>query len=293
MAEDFVPVMLYQKKAPDILKQYEIRAFPTFIIIDHSEKELMRQVGSPFRTPEEAREWFPEIGEALASVSDLEAKYEEDGENADVAIELADTYSKLGKADEAIAIYEKISEGMSEEDEGYVDFQFKYAEMLTENRKGAEAVAVYEGLIEALPEDSDRVVDATLGLADAKLQTINRNNEAEVAGEINEIYNELLPALIEAGDDRAIDPAILNARIEMIVNKDNEAARNQMTGMFEAYAKHDRILEIKYWAAFFASENGDTDTAKAEYQAIIDAGEAGDRWVENAKKALEALNKEG
>jgi hypothetical protein len=284
--------MLYQKKAPEILKQYNIRAFPTFIIIDADEAEQMRQVGAPFSSPEDAREWFPKVANALNSVEGLEAKYAEDSENTELALELADTYSVLGKSEKVVEIYTSVAEGMSKEDEGYIDFQFKYGEVLADNGKGADAITVYEGLIETLGEDSERLVDAKLGLGDAKRSTLTKTNQEEVGKELEALYDEILPGLIEAGDDRAIEPAILNARIKLYIGKDAAGAREQMTSMIEPFAENERILEIEFWAAVFAQENGDTDKAKAEYEGIIEKGDENDRWVQNAKKQLEALNKD-
>jgi hypothetical protein len=246
--------MIYDHKDKETLQKFGVRAFPTFVITDAEGTELMRQVGAgPFATPEDAREWFPKISKALKSVSDLEARHKEDAENLDVAIELADTYTLLGKGDKAIELYKVIAPKVKEDDERYVDVQLAYA-------------AALRG-------------------------TMNRENQKEVAGQLGKIYDKILPDLIKAGDDRAVDPGILNARIKQIVDEDLKAARKQCVDMLEPYAEHDRILEIKYWAAVFASLDGDKDTAKTEFEAIIEAGKEDDPYVKAAKQQLDRLNK--
>lgn len=253
MAESYVPVMIYDHKDKDTLEKYGVRAFPTFVVTDAEGEELTRQVGAPFSTPEEAREWFPKLATALNNVDDLEAKYEEDGEDVDLALELAETYTVLGKSDKAVALYKKVAPKISEEDDRYVDVQLAYA--------------------------------------DALMGGITRDNQNDVGKEIGAIYDKVLPGLIKEGDDRAVDPAILNARIKMIVDKDGKAARKQMTDMVEPYAEHDRILEIRYMAASIAQQNGDAETAKAEFKAITEEGDADDAWVKRAKQAIEAMDK--
>ncbi|MBZ0136275.1 MAG: hypothetical protein K8I27_07880 [Planctomycetes bacterium] len=245
--------MIYDHKDKDTLKKYAVRAFPTFVITDAEGTELMRQVGAPFSTPEEAREWFPKVATALKNVAALEEKHASDAENIDVAIELAETYTTLGKSDKAVEIYKALAPKIKEDDKRYATVQLAYA--------------------------------------DGLLGTISKENQDEVGKQISGIYDKVLPALIKSGEDRAIDPAVLNARIKMIVNKDNKAARTQMTDMLEPYAKHERILEIKYWAAFFAGQDGDTDTAKTEYAAIVEAGDAENQWVKNAQSQLKKLEK--
>lgn len=244
--------MIYDHKDKDTLKKYAVRAFPTFVITDAEGTELMRQVGAPFSTPEEAREWFPKVATALNSVDDLEAKHKEDAENLDVAIELADTYTTLGKGD--------------------------------------KAVEIYKAIIDKVPAEHEKYTDVQLAYADALMGTITRDNQNEVGKQISAIYDKVLPDIIKKGEDRAVDPAVLNARIKSIVDKDNAAARKQMTDMLEPYAAHKRILEIKYWAAYFAEQNGDKDTAKTEYAAIIEKGDAEDQYVKAAKQQLDNLN---
>lgn len=244
--------MIYDHKDKETMKKFNVRAFPTFVITDAEGTELMRKVGAPFSTAEEAREWFPEVAKALNSVADLEAKHEKNAEDLDTAIELAGVYATLGKSE--------------------------------------ESAKLYKDLAAKVPAEHAKYVDVQLGYADALLGTINRENQNEIGKQISGIYDKVLPDIIKKGDDRAVDPAILNARIKMIVDKDNKAAREQMTSMLEPYAEHKRILEIKYWAAYFAEQNGEKDTAKAEYEAIIKAGETEDRWVKAAQTQLDKLN---
>jgi len=241
--------MIYDHKDKETLKKYAVRAFPTFVVTDAEGTELMRQVGAPFGTAEEAREWFPKVATALTSVDGLEAKHKEDAEDLDIAIELADTYTTLGK--------------------------------------GEKAVELYKAIAPKVPKDDERYTDVQLAYADALMGTISRDNQAEVGKQVGAIYDEVLPPLIKEGDDRAIDPGILNARIKMIVGQDKEGARELAVSMLKPFAEHERILEIRYHAAGFA----DDETAKTELAAIVEEGDAENDWVKRAKQQIDRLNK--
>jgi tetratricopeptide (TPR) repeat protein len=251
MSEHFIPVQIYQEKDPDTQKKFKVRAFPTFVVTDAEGTELMRQVGAPFSTPKEATKWFKEVGEALENVSKLEAAHKEKPEDTATTAELAKTYSKLGKSEDALKLYEGLNETIKKEDKNYVEVK--------------------------------------LGYADALAGTLTRSNQKEVGEKIGAIYDKVLPDLVKNKDERAIDPSIMNSRIKAFLNKKYDDARTELSALTKAFPKMERLNEVKFYAAYFAQAGGDTDTAKAEYQAIVDAGPDTDKWVKNAKAQLAKL----
>jgi tetratricopeptide (TPR) repeat protein len=252
IAENFVPLMIYDHKDRDTLRKYNVRAFPTFVVTDAEGKEEMRRVGAPFRTPDEARKWFAAILDGLDSLEAREKAHADDPENVDLAHELAETYDALGQAEKAAPLYDKLAEALDKEDKRYVGVRLKQA--------------------------------------DGILETLTRENQAEVGEKVGKIYDEILPGLIKAKDDRAIDPGITNARIKAIVGEDTDAARKQMLELAEAFPEHDRNLEIKFFAAAIAQHGGEADTARAEFKKIVEQGPEDNRWVQAAKQALERMD---
>ena len=221
------------------------------MVTDADGKELMRQVGAPFSTPAEATEWFKKTGEALENVDKLEAAHKEKPEDAATTLDLAKTYSQLGKSEESLKLYEELVPTLKKEDKQYVD--------------------------------------AKLGYADALTGTITRANQKEVGDKISGIYDEILPGLVKAKDDRAVDPTILNCRIKSMLNKKHEDARKDIKALIEAFPKMERLTEAKFWAAYFAQSNGDDETAKTEYKSIVDEGPEDDTWVKNAQGQLDKM----
>ncbi len=245
--------MIYDHKDKETLQKYSVRAFPTFVITDAEGTELMRQVGAPFSTPKEAIDWFTGVGDGLENLPKYKEAYDKDPNNVDAAIKLADTYNALGK--------------------------------------GAEALELYEGLVEKIGKKDKRKADIQLKLADALMGTISRENQAEVGARIKSIYDEVLPGLIKAKDERAVEPAFITARIKAVLDKDYKSARGDLVKLQKTFPKHDRLKEMKFYAAMYAMQDGDNDTAKAEFEAMIKEGPEDDRWVKNAASGLERLKK--
>ncbi|MBX3459973.1 MAG: tetratricopeptide repeat protein [Planctomycetes bacterium] len=243
--------MLYDDKAPDVLKKYGVRAFPTFIVTDADGKEEMRQVGAPFSTPADAIKWFEKVGDAFVNLPKYEAAYEKSADDHDNAIKLADAYAALGKADKAMPIYEKLAE--------------------------------------KLPKDDKRRVDVQLAYAQALIGTATRENQAEVGAKIQKIYDDVLPGLVKAKDERALEPGILNARLKSGIGKDHDGARKDLKALIEAFPETSRMNELMYWAAAIAQQAGDNDAAKAEFQALIKRGPAEDDYVKAAQRSLDRM----
>lgn len=243
--------MLYDDKAPDVLKKYGVRAFPTFIVTDAEGKEEMRQVGAPFSTPADAVKWFEKVGDGFANLATYEAAYEKNADDLDNAIKLADAYAALGKGDKALPLYEK--------------------------------------LVEKLPKDDKRRLDVQLSYGNALMGTINKENEKEVAGKLSKLYDEIVPTLIKAKDERAIDPGILNARIKALVDKNYEASLKDLKALKEGFPESKRMNELMYWYGAVAQQSGDKDAAKAEFEALVKRGPADDDYVKAAQRSLDRL----
>ncbi|MCF6228740.1 MAG: tetratricopeptide repeat protein [Planctomycetes bacterium] len=249
--------MVYQDKNEEvnkkILKQYKIRAFPTFVILDSEGNEL----GRP-RVPrdlEGAKEWFPKVADAYKNLETYEKAYKEKPDDVDAAKKMAEIYSVIGKGDKAVEIFEKLAESVKEDDEGYTDLQLEYAKAL--------------------------------------MSTMNRSNQKEVLGKVAEVNGKVLPALIEAKDERAVEAGILNARIKVGITEDGKGAVELMTKLEAAFGDGDRGNEVKYWAAVVTIQGGDDDGGKAKLEALVKDGDAEDEWVKNASKYLERINNKG
>ncbi|MCL4731557.1 MAG: hypothetical protein KJ044_14115 [Planctomycetes bacterium] len=248
--------MVYQdidkEKTAPILKKYNIRAFPTFVITDAEGVEQARKVGSPFSTPAEAIAWFPKLEDALTNVAAYEAAHKEKPEDVDAGLKLAGAYHTLDKSKEALDLYETFAAKLAKDDKRYVDVQLARANLL--------------------------------------LGTMNKDNQNAVLEKIAGIHATVLPDMVKAKDERAISPSILNARIKGVQKKPADG-RTELKALAEAFPKSDRLTEIKFWAAQLAAEAGDKEAAKSELQAIVDAGPADNTWVKSAKSALDRLNK--
>ena len=243
--------MIYDDKDPDTLKKYGVRAFPTFVITDAEGAELMRQVGAPFSTPADATKWFTKVGDALDNLGKYEAAHKENPEDAAAAIELAGVYGVLGKGDEAIKLYETFIPKLKKEDAAWATAQLAYA--------------------------------------DALMGTMTQKNQKDVGTKMSGIYDEVLPGLVKAKDERAVDPSILNTRIKSMLMEKHSDARTEIKALMEAFPKMERLTEAKFWAAFYAQKAGENETAKAEYAAIVEAGPEDDNWVKSAKKQMDSI----
>lgn len=256
IAKNFVPVMVYQdiekEKTAPILKQYAIKAFPTFVVTDAEGVEQARKVGAPFSTPAEAIAWFPKLHDALSNLGAYEAAHKEKPEDVDAGLKLAGAYHTLDKTKEALALYETFGAKLTKDDKRFVDVQLDRAKLL--------------------------------------LGTMGKDNQDEVLARIVGIHDTFVPDLVKAKDERAISPSILNARIKAAQKKAADG-RTELQALVKAFEKSSRLTEIKFWSAQLAAEAGDKEAAKAELQAIVDAGPADDSWVKNAQAALNRMAK--
>jgi tetratricopeptide (TPR) repeat protein len=249
--------MIYEHKdgARATMAEYSVRAFPTFIILDSEGNEEMRNVGAPFATVNDALEWFPSIVNALENIGKYEAAHKEDEADIDAALKLAKVYNDLGRTE--------------------------------------EAQKLFESSIESLEADDERLVDARLGLADTLMGTITRTNQVQVLGRILEIHAMVVPGLVEAKDERAIEPGIFSSRIMALLNNEFDEARDYLTNMIAAFSEHEKVWEMRTLRALYAERGGDAETAAKEYRSIIaDAEEQeieDNEWVKAAKQQLEAM----
>jgi tetratricopeptide (TPR) repeat protein len=246
--------MIYDHKDKDTLQKYGVRAFPTFVVTDAEGAELMRQVGAPFSTPKDAIKWFGDIQDGLDNLPTYEAAHKKNPEDVDAALKLANAYNSLGKSTEALELYEKLAKKLGKKDA--------------------------------------RRVDVHLKLGEALMGTLDRDNQAEVGKRVQEVYDEILPGLVKAKDERAVEPGITNTKIKSMLNKDHKGARKDAQALLKAFAKHDRVKEIKFFAAYYAKQDGDNATARKELEALIKDGPEDDRWVKSAKNVIEQMDKE-
>lgn len=248
--------MIYQDKNEEvnkpILEKFAIRAFPTFVITDAEGTELSRNVGAPFTTVEQAREWFPKTADALANLSTYEAAHKAKPDDVDAGLKLAGVYGPLGRNADAIALYEKFGSKLEKTDK--------------------------------------RFVDTKLGHAKALMSTMDRTNQQEVLGKVRKVHDEVLPDLIKAKDERALEPGILNARIKDAL-KEHAEGRKDMKALIEAFPKAERLKEMKFWAAFMATNGTEKEAGIAELEALVKEGPEDDDWVKAASSTLTRLKK--
>lgn len=248
--------MIYQDKNEEvnkpILEKFAVKAFPTFVITDAEGTELSRSVGAPFSTAEDARKWFPKTADALANLTTYEAAHKEKPEDVDAGLKLADAYGSLGRNADAIALYEKFGAKLEKTDKRYVDMK--------------------------------------LGHADALMGTMDRKNQMEVLGKMRKIYDEVLPDLVKAKDERAVEPGILNARIKD-AQKEHADGRKDLKALIEAYPKSDRLKEMKFWSALLATNGDEKEAGIAELEALVKEGPEDDQWVKAATSTLTRLKK--
>lgn len=248
--------MIYQDKNEEvnkpILAKFAVKAFPTFVITDGEGNELSRNVGAPFSTVQQAREWFPKTADALANLSTYEAAHKEKPDDVDAGLKLAGVYVPLGRNADAIALYEKFGAKLEKTDKRFVDTKLSHAKAL--------------------------------------MGTMDRNNQQEVLGKVRVVNDEVLPDLVKAKDERALEPGILNARIKDAL-KEHAEGRKDMLALIEAFPKSDRMKEMKFWAALIATNTDDKATGIAELEAIVKDGPAEDDWVKAASSSLTRLKK--
>jgi thioredoxin-like negative regulator of GroEL len=255
VAESFIPLMIYNDKDPETMQKYGVRAFPTFVITDKKGEEEMRQVGAPFSTPAAAREWFPKVVNALDNLPKYEAAHEADADDVDAALKLAEVYGALGR--------------------------------------GQDALKLYDSTVGKLEKDDERYVDVRLAQADAMMGTMTRANQRQVGAKMGEIYDEILPGLVEAKDERAVKPGILNARIKVMVGSKHAEGRTELKNLAKAFPEHDSIWEIRFFAAVFALQAGENDTAKEEFKSLIADAEKAEVENDYTKAAQQQLDRMG
>ncbi|MHC4840792.1 MAG: tetratricopeptide repeat protein [Planctomycetota bacterium] len=277
--------MLYDDKAPEIMKEYKIKAFPTFIILNSEGEELGRPRNMP-RNLEGAKEWFPKAADAFKNLATYEAAHADKPDDVAAAKKLAEVYGVVGKGDKAIEVFEAIYEKNADDDE----LTREFADLCLENRNGTKAAELFKKLIDKAEEGDEGVIDLKISYGEALMGTLTRANQAEEAPKIVEIYADFLPGLVKAGDERAIDPSVFCAKVKAFVNKDNEGALKTLTDLYKPFEKSERLLEIKYQKAILTYQTGDAETAKAELKEISEA-DAENAWAKRAKSTLDSLNK--
>lgn len=269
-----------------IFKKYGVRSMPTFIVLDSEGKELGRPPVP--RNVDACKEWFPKAADAYKNLETYEAAYKEKPGDVDTAKKMAEVYSVIGKGDKAVEIYEALYKKDTSD-----EFTREFAKLCMKAGKGARAVELLKGLVEKTEEGSEGFVDIQLEYAKALMGTVNRSNRKEVLGKVAEVNGKVLPALIEAKDERAVEAGIQTARIKVGITEDSKGAIELMTKLEAAFGDGDRGNEVKYWAAVVATQGGDEDGGRAKLEALVKDGDAEDEWIKNASKFLDRINNKG
>jgi hypothetical protein len=103
IAKDFIAILVDVDQEPETAKQYGVKAMPTLVIADSTEKVLVTQVGAPFSTPAKAREWFDGVTSAISKIDGLEKTYADKLTLGKHRLDNAQSVEDLKKADELLS----------------------------------------------------------------------------------------------------------------------------------------------------------------------------------------------
>lgn len=228
LAKDFVAVKIDGSKERDIVKEYEVRAYPTIILTETDNNVLTRQRGSGGMSTPEA--WMIWLDEQLGNVSKLDkliAAVEADPEDVDAMRELADAYYDLGRTDEAVKYYSKVEEIVEEE---LLQVKLRKAELLLPKAKDDPTVreVIGELIPKLIAKKDERVINITLGFAN----TLGRMGDDKDPAGARKLMLDLAQAFPE--HDRLIE---FQCRAGMFAHMDgdNETALAEMKAIAEEH----------------------------------------------------------
>ena len=265
--------------------KYDVSAMPTLVITDAEVNELAKSVGAPFSDPEGAIKWFDEIGAKIDAFAGLQTKWD-DSKHADAAIgeKFAEAASALGKAKQAIPVYNVLIELAGEDKAKAGALHILVAKMLLEesNLDGASEHA--ETANKLLPEEGDARIDLDM----LRAQILMWSGDSAGARKLCEKHYE---ALLKAADPRAMDLAdtylgTTESDDEQVIAK---TGRDMYLKLAEVFVKHERVWELKVYAAYYGLSCNQEEAAVKELKEVIEKGK-GD-WVKIAKNVLEGHEK--
>ncbi|MCB9894368.1 MAG: hypothetical protein H6839_07960 [Planctomycetes bacterium] len=283
--KEYVAVMIDVDKDEVVPPLYDVSAMPTLVITDAEGNELAKSVGAPFSDPEGAIKWFDEIGGKINAFSELQTKWD-DSKHADAAVgeKYAEAANELGKTSAAIEAYKALIELAGEDKAKAGALHTLVAKMLLDN-SDLEGATEHANLADKLlPAEGDARIDADL----LRAQILMWSDDAAGARKLCDKHYD---NLVKAADERAID---LASTILGTIDSDDEKAvptkgREMYLKLAEVFAKHERVWELKVYAAYFALSCDQEEAGVKELKEVIEKGK-GD-WVKIAKDVLERHEK--
>ena len=264
---------------------------PTLVIATADGEELAKSVGAPFSTPEGAIQWFDEIGEKITNYNTLKAKWDESKHtDFEAGKKFAEAASELGKFEPAVETLEALIEAAGEDKakagEAHASLASLYVSRLQSEEDLDAATSHCEKANELLPAEGDARIDADIVYA----QVLSYNEDTEGARKLCEKHYD---NLLKAKDERVIDLANVYLGTEESEDETEVAKRGRKMylALAAAFPKHERVWELKVYAAWYGLSSGATDEAKAELKDVVENGEG--RWKDIAKQVLDGANEEG
>lgn len=271
------------KKVPET---YGVSAMPTLVITEADGTELAKAVGAPFSTPEAAIKWFDGIGADIQAYLDLRIKWDETKHSgADIGEKFAEAALKIGRRPEAVRAYESLIEVAGEDKARVGALKIKLARLALDDYDVETAAARADEADKLLPAEGDARVD--LDLLRARILLWSEKPE-----ESRKLCEKYYDTLLKAADARVIDLAEVYLGTE---SSDDEAAtmkkgREMYLALAKTFPKHERVWELKVYAAWYGSKTDQRDASKKELAEIAEKGEG--QWKDIAKQVLEQIEAE-
>jgi hypothetical protein len=266
---------------------FGVSAMPTLVITEADGNTLARSIGAPFQKPEEAIKWFDEISTKITSYFDLRAKWDESKHsNSEVGEQLLAVAIAIGHVTTAAQVYFVQAEQAGKDVARAQELRLNALNLLVDNYE-MEAAAEYADKADKLtPAEGDARID--LDVVRAKILVFSKKPE-----EGRELLDKYFDTLVEKVDARAIDLADLRMSTEKQESEEQQAAfhklgRELYLKLAKVFEKHERVWELKVYAAWYGTEIGDAAVQQAAKKELAEVAEKGEgQWKEIAKSILE------
>jgi tetratricopeptide (TPR) repeat protein len=262
-------------------KLYDVSAMPTLVIAEADGTEVSKSVGAPFSAPEDAIKWFDEIGGKITAYRDSSAKWDESKHTDTAAGEkLAEAAMALGKTAQAIEIYQALIAAAGDDKTRAASLHLKLAKMFLEQFELETATEHVDKADKLTPAEGDARVD--VDVLRARLLLFNDKPE-----EARKLAQKYFDTLLEKVDVRVIDLAEVILGTED--QEDEVAAAKTARAMYQklakAFDKHERVWELKVYAAWYGISSGEKEACLKELQEVAEKGEGS--WKAIAKSVLD------
>lgn len=261
-------------------KLFGVSAMPTLVIADSAGIELAKSVGAPFSTPEDCITWFDEIGPKIKSFQELRTKWDASKHSdADAGAKFADAAAAVGNTKLAIETLESLIKLAGDNKEAAGKLHTRVARIHLDGWNIEDASSAAEAADKLLPAEGEARVD--LDLVRAKLLLFS--GDAEGARKLCVKYRE---TLLKAKDERVIE--LTEVYVGTFDEPDYKKNRELYLELGKVFSTHERIWEIKVYAAYFAIEAGDKETGRKELADVAANGKG--QWKGIAQSILEDMD---